>query len=188
MKIKSTLTSILIWVIAVSSFAQVTGTFTDSRDGKIYKTVTIGTQTWMAENLAYKPDSGNYWAYDNKQKNISKDGYLYDWKTANKIAPSGWHLPSIAEWDTLHKFLGDNNAMVYTALIKGGKSGFNALLDGCRDNKGSFYMAGTLSYFWSSSFSGDNDAWTFCCMSFGGVANILTTEKGFGNSVRLIKD
>ena len=48
---------------------------TDSRDGKRYKTVEIGSQVWMAENLAFKSASGS-WAYDNSQSNVTKYGYL----------------------------------------------------------------------------------------------------------------
>ena len=79
---------------------------TDKRDGKTYKTVKIGTQEWMAENLAYKPSSGNYWAYDDDNSNVAKYGYLYDWETAKKVCPSGWHLPSDEEWTTLTDYLG----------------------------------------------------------------------------------
>ena len=66
----------------------------------------------MAENLAYKPSSGNYWAYgdDNSPKLhyawLKKYGYLYDWRTAQNVCPSGWHLPSDKKWTTLTKYLG----------------------------------------------------------------------------------
>ena len=48
----------------------------------------------MAENLAYKPEQGNFWAYGNDSNNVAKYGYLYDWETAKKVAPKGWHLPT----------------------------------------------------------------------------------------------
>ena len=54
----------------------------------------------------YKSSSGNYWAYDNDNTNVSKYGYLYDWNTANKVCPTGWHLPSDNEWSVLTDYLG----------------------------------------------------------------------------------
>ena len=74
--------------------------FTDSRDKHVYKWVKIGTQTWMAENLAYKADRG-CWAYNNKKSNVKTYGYLYNWETAKKVCPSGWHLPTDTEWTTM---------------------------------------------------------------------------------------
>jgi uncharacterized protein (TIGR02145 family) len=94
-----------------------TGTFTDKRDGHVYKWVKIGGQIWMAENLAYAPtvcgpkaNCGIY-VYDyqgagNYGENYSLYGCLYDWETAQKVCPEGWHLPSDEEWMELEQFLG----------------------------------------------------------------------------------
>ena len=93
------------WEFDVAEFPP-TGTFTDSRDGKTYKYVTIGKQVWMAENLAYAPSSGNYWAYHNNSSNVAKYGYLYDWQTSKNVCPTGWHLPTDEEWQELIDFAG----------------------------------------------------------------------------------
>lgn len=80
-------------------------TFTDSRDGKVYSIVSIGNQTWMAENFAYKPTDG-FWMYNNDENNVSTYGYLYTLETAKSICPDGWHFPSLAEWNELIDYLG----------------------------------------------------------------------------------
>jgi uncharacterized protein (TIGR02145 family) len=79
--------------------------FTDSRDGKVYKIVEIGNQTWMAQNFAYKPTEG-FWAYNNDENNVSTYGYLYTLETAKSICPDGWHIPSLEEWTELIDYLG----------------------------------------------------------------------------------
>jgi len=84
-----------------------TGTFIDSRDGKTYKTVKIGDQWWMAENLAYDT-GGGCWAYENYKSNLEIYGYLYTWGTAKNACPDGWHLPSDEEWTELEVYLQNN--------------------------------------------------------------------------------
>lgn len=90
--------------------------FQDARDGQLYRAVTIGKQTWMAENLNFRgagADSG--FCYDGSADACAKYGRLYTWSTAmagtassnlspsgvRGVCPVGWHLPSHAEWDTL---------------------------------------------------------------------------------------
>ena len=207
---------LLVCFIMVSSckesanylFAQETGSFTDPRDGKIYKTVKIGDQWIMAENFAYKPDQGNYWAYANDTNNVAIYGYLYDWGTAMKIAPEGWHLPSKEEWTIFRKSLGGKRAVwkysqiVYKPLIKDGVSGFNALLGGLLDCNGKFKYLGEQTDFWSSTDSRYDGPWHFAVNSNkdgiphgsadtkkDGFAGLKSYEcYGSGKSVRLFKD
>ena len=111
------------------------GTMTDERDGQTYKTVKIGTQTWMAENLnyEYKVNGATYgnWCYNDSARYCSVTGRLYTWGAAmdsattgcgygnqcdadtgrvQGVCPNGWHLPSQVEWQTLITAVGGRSA------------------------------------------------------------------------------
>lgn len=96
------------------------GTFTDQRDGNVYKTVKIGEQVWIAENLKYMPhvcpskEQGGIWVIEyegndiekaKETANYKKFGCLYNWETANSICPIGWHIPNFEEWKSLILFI-----------------------------------------------------------------------------------
>jgi uncharacterized protein (TIGR02145 family) len=134
------------------------GTFTDKRDGKTYRAVVIGGKTWMAENLNY--ETGKSWCYDNKESNGNKYGRLYDWKTAMKVCPSGWHLPSRAEWDGLVGVAGGKTTAGKKLKSTSGWNGngnvtddygFSALPGGLRYTGGYFSNAGDYGYWWSAT-------------------------------------
>jgi uncharacterized protein (TIGR02145 family) len=139
--------SILITCSTLAVLSQQIGSFTDKRDGKVYKTVQIGDQTWMAENLAFNTGGKGLW-----KKNVDKYGYLYNWETAKYACPSGWHLPSKTDFETLLNNVGGSRSEAFKTLIPGGSSGFSALLSGFSLYlNGKIYKVGKDTYFWSSS-------------------------------------
>jgi len=114
-------------------------TFTDARDGKTYKKVKIGEQTWMAENLNYVAENGNSRCYNDSDSYCDKYGRLYDWATAmgldtsfnneiwdgwgveqQGVCPDGWHVPSYEEWKTLIEYAGGESSAGGTLKAKTG--------------------------------------------------------------------
>jgi len=169
------------------NYSQQTGSFEDPRDGNVYKTVKIGNRTWFAENLAYKTDSG-CWAYDNNQTNIAKYGYLYNWETAKQACPSGWHLPSVADFFTLLNTVEGLDSAAYLSLIPSGGSGFSALFGGWRNGNGNSYMVGNNAYFWSSSAYEETTAWFMYISSNFEDAYLHYSNRSYEFSVRCVQD
>ena len=197
------------------------GTLTDSRDGQTYKIVTIGSQTWMAENLNYKTD--NSYCYDDKASNCSKYGRLYTWAAAmdsagtwsangngcgygktcsptypvRGVCPTGWHLPTQTEWNTLFTAVGGQST-VGTKLksTSGWYSGgngtddysFSVLPTGDRFYNGSYNSEGNDALFWSSTENNSNYAYYMGLYYYDDDADLYYNDKDFGFSVRCVKD
>jgi uncharacterized protein (TIGR02145 family) len=132
--------------------------FTDSRDGKEYKTVKIGTQIWMAENLSYDVEGSK--SYDNSPANCAKYGRLYIWEAAMAACPIGWHVPTKAEWMQLLDFAGGSlTAGAKLKAMDGWKNdgngtddyGFSALPSGSGTSDGYFSGAGGYGNWWSAT-------------------------------------
>jgi uncharacterized protein (TIGR02145 family) len=150
------------------------GTLMDSRDSNEYKCVKIGTQVWMAENLAYLPSINRfiddqetfgppyppcYYVWTNVLENQEPDnvveakatanyityGVLYNWTAALSACPAGWHLPSNEEWTMLINYLGGNNK-AGGKLKEAGKSHWKRFNEGA-DNRSGFMAlpAGNLA-------------------------------------------
>ncbi|WXT99321.1 MAG: hypothetical protein Ctma_0017 [Catillopecten margaritatus gill symbiont] len=168
--------------------------------------ITIGTQTWSASNVSLVPTTNNvlgtdYWnAYvgtNGSGDTSDEDGYYYTWDAAMNVCPSGWSLPSDADWKVLEGQLGMSVANQEatgwrgtdegTKLKVGGSSGFEAKLAGDRDTDGSFYSRGDSTHLWSSTESGSNAYRRYLYTSNAAVYR-GTINKAIGFSVRCLKD
>jgi uncharacterized protein (TIGR02145 family) len=160
-----TLTAIIMVALTLTACGEKGGnTLKDPRDGKKYRTVKIGEQVWMAENLNYAADGSR--CYDDKPENCDKYGSLYSWNTAKTICPSEWHLPSNDEWIYLEIMAGGDTAGKNLKTKEGwktnpldGKSGngddvygFSALPGGWYDD-GSFNNVDIRGIWWTASES-----------------------------------
>jgi len=154
--------SVSLFPVAAQGIAQGSGTFTDKRDGRKYKTVVIAGKTWMAENLNYKPKTGDSWCYEDDTSYCGKYGRLYDWKTANTACPAGWHLPSGKEWDILGRTVGGNKWRGRRALY----SGFDWHGAGRALKAKSGWSDGWSNYYDKKSGNGD-DAYGFSALPGG---------------------
>ncbi len=194
-------------------------TYKDNRDDKIYAYVTIGTQVWMTENLAYLPSvvgpgtgsnsTAYYYVYGyngsdvataEATSNYTTYGVLYNWPAAQSACPSGWHLPSDAEWTTLSDYLGgisyaggklkEAGTAHWNSPNTGAtnESGFTALPGGYRSSRGTFYGIGNYGYWWSSTQLDTTNAWTRA-LSFSYSHDYRGDyDKGDGFSVRCMRD
>ena len=159
------------------------------------ETVTIGTQTWMAENL--NRETANSKCYNNIAGNCESFGRLYNWNDALTACPVGWHLPTDAEWTTLTDYVGTNAGKKLKATSGWGSSasyngtddyGFSALPGGYGNSDGSFNSAGDNGYWWSATEFGAGIAWCrYVHYNGEGVYRHYAVKSGL-SSVRCLQD
>lgn len=186
------------------------GAPTVSYAGKIYNTVLIGTQCWLKENLDVgnmiqvnqNPSNNNTvekYCYDNLVENCNAYGGLYKWNEAmaysttsgtKGICPTGWHVPTRAEFVTLATAVSNNSNALKTIGQGDGTntSGFSALLAGNYNYNGTFNGLSTNAEFWSSvEYTADN-ANVMSLGDHGSGIGHSNGNKGHGFSVRCVKD
>jgi len=111
---------------------------TDKRDGQKYRTVKLGKQTWMAQNLNFKAAGSKC----NEEKGCAALGRFYRWEEAKKVCPDGWHLPVKGELDAILK-LGPRTLQ--------DESGFALRLVGSFGGQDDVVYNEDDSYLWSST-------------------------------------
>ncbi|HEY5468895.1 MAG TPA: fibrobacter succinogenes major paralogous domain-containing protein [Bacteroidales bacterium] len=229
MKTKNKIWMILLITGSVLIFTNSCKKSTDNalltdKDGNVYNTVTIGTQVWMTENLkTTKYRNGDLigttipvtkditsesaakyqWAYLGNENNVTSYGRLYTWNAVTDsrgVCPTGWHVPTDAEWSTLTTFLGDysvaggklketgTNHWISPNAGATNETGFTALAGGTRSKDGTFSLMGNYGFWWSSSESSAAYGWGVS-MFYGNTGNgRVSLDKQNGFSVRCIKD
>jgi uncharacterized protein (TIGR02145 family) len=165
--------------------------FKDPRDGKEYKTVKIGRQIWMAQNLNYVTDKS--WCQD-----CDTYGRMYTFQDAMNACPPGWHIPTDEEWKELINYLGG-------ASVAGGKlkskehwnspnigatnsSGFSGIPAHYRTVDGKIRDAGRQATWWSSSIGPDPAVWTWNLYNDKVSIESLGFYNNSGFSVRCVKN
>ncbi|PIQ11530.1 MAG: hypothetical protein COW71_00565 [Ignavibacteriales bacterium CG18_big_fil_WC_8_21_14_2_50_31_20] len=182
--------------------------------GQTYNTIQIGTQCWLKENLnvgtminsttsGYQQTDNSItekYCYDNNESNCDVYGGLYEWTEAMQyattegaqgICPTGWHIPTYAEYQILEIHVNDEAKQLLAVgqtTSATNETGFPGLLAGLRyDNFDSYVFLSSRAYFWSSTESGIN-AISMDLFNDYSIVDSSNTSKGYGFSVRCLKD
>jgi uncharacterized protein (TIGR02145 family) len=180
---------------------------TDIRDNKVYPTLQLGSQCWMASNLNYGTMIS---ASLHQRDNCITEKYCYNDLTGNcelgtanyqwdelmlysetpgqqGLCPPAWHVPTEAEWNTLFANW-NNNAFAGAPLKYSGYSGFNALLSGVRHMNVQWDYQDEATFFWSSTPYGTLKAWAHGINNYDPSVAAYPASKANGFSVRCLKD
>jgi uncharacterized protein (TIGR02145 family) len=190
-----------------SSIFSCGNTLMDIRDNKIYPTVQIGFQCWMASNLNYgntisstqdQRDNcvSEKYCYSDNPGNCTNYGGLYQWDELMRydespatqgFCPPGWHIPDESEWNILFaNYI--NNAFAASPLKYSGYSGFNALLTGARHINRTWDFQAFAAFFWSSTALGNTKAWSHGMNDYDPSVSVYPASRANAFSVRCIKD
>lgn len=157
-----------------------------AQDSQDFKTVKIGNDVWMAENLNVEMPGG--YCYKNDKVNCNLYGRLYIWGIAMKACPTGWHLPSINEWQDLYNNLG-GQSNAGAKMKESGDSGMNVKLAGLKKEGGFDYFGiNSETGFWSSSTANPKQVYIYQVKSFTPVLIESLGTIGMGLSVRCVQD
>ncbi|HOX52259.1 MAG TPA: FISUMP domain-containing protein, partial [Fibrobacteria bacterium] len=182
------------------------GQFVDPRDRREYRTIRVGEQVWLAENLATSPSESR--CYEEEMMNLGRFGCLYDWYTARSICPRGWHLPTDAEWMELELSLGMGPGLVaqtgWRATCEEGNHlksargwstsqgtdsvGFRAVPAGMRDAEGEWEGLGRYAHFWTASEYGSDRAWRRFVHGGSGAIARYPIDRYCAMSIRCVQD
>jgi uncharacterized protein (TIGR02145 family) len=172
------------------------GKLTDERNGQEYKTVKIGKQVWMAENLNYETDES--YCYNDSAEYCTKYGRLYTWSAALNACPTGWHLPSQNEGMTLYYSVGGRDTAAKMLKSVNGWNddgagtdsfGFSALPVGDRDEFNDYENEGRFAGFWTSTEVNERYAAHIHLFYMDDDAALSTTfNKRYAYAVRCVKD
>lgn len=175
-------------------------TMTDPRDGQKYRTVKIGDQKWMAENINYAAQ--NSLCNGGDDSNCEKYGRLYNWNTALTACPTGWHLPDTTDWSKLINAVGGHEVAGQRLKTKTGwqdiiippgiatdEFDFSALPGGnINGADGRTGAIGTFGFWWTSTPYDAENAWYRGMLWISDQVTNTHTEKHFLHSVRCISD
>lgn len=203
-----------VWNSATSKFICGSSQIADTA-GNYYKTVKIGNQCWMAENINIgtmvagsidQDDNSTLekYCYNDSEDSCKSLGGLYQWDelmqyssiNAQGLCPDGWHIPTDAEWCTLERAIDltiDCNTIGWrgidagTSLKQGGISGFNSLFAGHRNTANTFDKFGADAYYWTST-TGTTGAWNRNINNNETSTARNDISKNYGLSVRCLKN
>ncbi len=152
----------IAFLFCLKGFSQELGSFTDPRDGNVYKIVTLDIllegdvtiqRTWMAENLRYEIEDS--FCYKNEPAYCEAYGKLYTFEAAKKACPPGWQIPTIGDWNLVFQSFGGVKE-AGEALQKGGKSGMELIAGGFGDPGSIFKNIGISGNYWDAEKKSSN--------------------------------